>query len=131
MDLPISFSLALNLALLPTPDLLQSASAATQPMENFSPSGSGALMVIRAGGWVGKNSAKNLLTSGKSASSGTMTVVFTTRSSEEPPARRTVSRLWNAWRNCCSVSSGALPVAGSTPGWPATKSRPPARTAWE
>jgi hypothetical protein len=57
-------------------------------------------------------------------------VVFTTKSSLLPPARRTVSRFWNACRACTSkVGPAASPVEGSMPGWPDTNSKPAAPTA--
>lgn len=64
--------------------LAQSPRAATQPIEISKPFGSGTCMVIRAGGFSGKNSAKRRLSSGKLDTSAMSTVVLTTRLSWLP-----------------------------------------------
>src|SRR5512142_2389291 len=78
----------------------QSFTAATQPIEISRPLGKGTWLAIRAGGFSGKNSRKNLFSSGKKAMSEIETVVLTTRLRSLPPAFSTASRFLNACRAC-------------------------------
>src|SRR6266568_5544888 len=71
------------------------------------------------------------LTRVKSAMSASRSVTLTTSSSPPPAACATARRFSNTCRDCASVPSRRLPVAGSSPIWPERYTVLPARIACE